>query len=166
MEILHYQVNLDALFETQNKQAIALDQQKKEYEAQGLENKKELLKHVLPFMHGVYALHNHKCNRTTSSSTGRDGLLGFRKLNIEEELERIVKIDSHLMWKDNYQTFVFTILNKEIKIWLNKQHGAHKNTPHLPYSMTTPFPNKTYGDSVEAVLTEIAKYCARYTDEW
>jgi hypothetical protein len=81
-----------------------------------------------------------------------------------KELDYIVKSDFHLIWLDNYQAFKTKIQNKEIKIWLNSRGGAYKSTPHLEYSMTG-FKD-VYGDSIEEVLNDIARYCARYTDEW
>ena len=164
MDILHYTVDIKHLLQVQDQQTHINDFKEREKERQGLENKKRLLKYVLPFMHGVYALHNNKCKKTMNSITGSEGLLGLSKKDIDKELDYIVRTDFHLMWLDNYQTFKTKIKNKEIKIWLNSRGGAHKATPHLPYSMTG-F-NDIYGDSIEGVLNDIARYCARYTDEW
>lgn len=164
MDILHYTVDIKHLLLIQDNQTQINDFAKREKERQGIENKKRLLKYVLPFMHGVYALHNNKCNKRNYSTTGSDGLLGYSKVDIDEKLNYIAKSDSHHMWLDNYQTFKTKIKNKEIKIWLNSREGAHQSTPRLPYSMTG-F-DGIYGESVEEVLNDIARYCARYTDEW
>ena len=164
MDILHYTVDIKHLLQVQDQQTQINDFKERERERQGIENKKRLLKYVLPFMHGVYALHNNKCKKTMNSITGSEGLLGLSKKDIDKELDYIVRTDFHLMWSDNYQTFKTKIKNKEIKIWLNSRGGAFKSTPHLPYSMTG-F-NDVYGDSIEEELNDIARYCARYTDEW
>ena len=164
MDILHYTVDIKHLLQVQDQQTQINDFKEREKERQGIENKKRLLKYVLPFMHGVYALHNNKCKKTRDSSTGSEGLLGLSKKDIDKELNHIVKSDFHLMWLNNYQTFKTKIQNKEIMIWLNSRGGAHKSTPHLEYSMTG-FKD-VYGDSIEGVLNDIARYCARYTDEW
>ncbi len=170
MDILHYTIDIKNLLKVQDQQSQINDFKEREKEREGFENKKRLLKYVLPFMHGVYALHNNKCNRcrvykTTFNPEGVNGLLGNDKVDIDEKLDYIVNTDSHHVWKNNYQTFTTKIGGKDITIWLNSREGAHKATPRLEYSMTGLWFD-VYGNSIEDVLNEIAKYCAKYTEEW
>ena len=168
MEILHYSVNIEKLKNIQKAQAEKDDADKIELDLQGQENKKRLLKYALPFVHSVLELHNNKCNLSNSSTTGRDGLLGYSKENVDRYLDYIVNTDSHLVWKNNYQVFTFvnkTINGKrDITIWLNSREGSHRATPNLEYSMTSHF--DVYGISIEDELEKIAKLCSIYKDNW
>ena len=130
-------------------------------------NKKELLKYVLPLMHGIYALHNRKCNKSTSSVTGDVGLLGLSKVNIEEKLNFIVESD--YLFQDNGATFKSSShsnghISREICVWLHGK-GKHQATPHLGFSMTG-LVSSVYGESVEKELLKVAKVCAIFTEEW
>jgi IS4 transposase len=66
MDILHYTVDIKHLLQVQDQQTQINDLKERKTERQGIENKKRLLKYVLPFMHGVYALHNNMCKKTKS----------------------------------------------------------------------------------------------------
>jgi hypothetical protein len=164
MKTLAYHVDITALFNAQDSQKRHLDSETKRKQEEGAINKERLLKIVLPFLHGVMALHNRKCIKSNRSSTGCDGLLGYDKVNIEEKIDFYVNTDSHMIWSDNFQTFTYRINGKDIKIWLNSRKGCFVNTPHLEYSMTSLF--DTYSKSIEDELLGIAKMCARYTDDW
>ena len=169
MDILHYTIDIKNLLKVQDQQTEINDLAKEQRTNNGIANKKRLLKYVLPFMHGLYAIHNNKCTKTWDSSSGSRGLLGLDKEDIEKNLDYIVNTDSHHTWEDNFASFKYRFIgsNKEIKIWLNRSVcGKTKfaNTPKLEYSMTG-F-DDTYGDSVEEVLNDIARHCASYTDEW
>jgi hypothetical protein len=172
MDILHYTVDIAELLRKQEQHSKLLDEQAEIYKGVGLENKKELLKYVLPLMHGIFALHNNKCHISSASTSGYHGLLGYSKYNIEEKLQHIVDTESSLTWSNNFQTFSFENFGgnnfKEVKIWLNKRHGCHQSTPHLPYSVKALLntSESTYGSSIESELENLAKYCAIYKDNW
>ena len=165
MKTLAYTVDIEKLFNAQDSEVTKIDHAKKEFDAIGARNKEQLLRIALPFIHGVYALHNRKCTHTTDSSTGNRGLLGLSQVNIEKEIDYIVNTDSNYVWSNNFTTITVEVMNgKKIKIWLNSRNGCHKSTPHLDYSMTSV--NSIYGTSIEDELVTIAKYCSRYKDEW
>jgi hypothetical protein len=168
MDILHYTVDLKYLFDTQDQQVIVNNTAKEKKAEEFIENKKELLKYVLPLMHGIYALHNRKCTKSDYSVTGDKGLLGLDKVNIEEKLKFIVESDYY--FKDNGESFACNLsypLRGPIKVWLNKDNNF-KATPDLAYSMSTLVSgdNGVYGKSIEDELLKVAKVCAQYTDEW
>lgn len=166
MKTLAYHVDITALFNAQDSEKRNLDSKAKREQEEGAINKERLLKIVLPYLHGVMALHNRKCTLTRDSTTGCIGLLGLNKVDIQKEIDYIVNTDSHHVWQDNFQTFTFDGFsgNRKIKIWLNSRIGSYKYTPRLEYSMTSV--NSTYGTSIEHELIEVAKLCAKYTDDW
>jgi len=166
MNVLHYTLDLRNLFDTQDAQSEFNSQQEQEKIEQGLKNKKELLKYVLPLMHGIFELHNRRCTRTTSSTTGKDGLLGYNKKDTQRELDHIV--ESSCYWSDNFNKFEYRLTGRySVKIWLNSSLGCHQATPHLPYSMLEVIPTENiYGKSIEEELIKVAKECARYKDSW
>lgn len=168
MDILHYTVDLQHLFDVQEQQLTANKTAQEKKEEEFKQNKKELLKYVLPLMHGIYALHNRKCNKTNTSSTGETGLLGLRKVNIEKKLKFIIESDYH--FKDNGSLFEYRLnfpLNNNIQVWLNKDNNFNA-TPDLAYSMATLVSgdNGVYGKSIEDELLKVARVCAIYTEEW
>lgn len=166
MEILHYQVDLKSLLDVQQRETELKNKEKEIRLKEGRENKKALLKYVLPFMHGVFALHNNKCDNFSGSSTGKDGLLGINKVDIEKDLDFIVNTDLHSIWSENYTVFTYNLgRGMSIKMWLNSGE-KHVATPDLPYSMTSPFTDKVYATSLEDELVAAAKFCSRYTQEW
>jgi hypothetical protein len=165
MKTIAYSVNVEELFNTQDDQLASNVAEENRKVAIGKANKTRLLKIVLPYVHSVYALHNRKCNRTMTSSTGCKGLLGLSKVNIEKKIDFIVNTDSHFVWGHNFGTFKFDIGESRIMIWLNdREGGCHKSTPHLDYSMTSI--NKVYGTSIKDELIAIAQLCSKYTDDW
>lgn len=168
MDILHYTVDLQHLFDVQDQQLTANKTAQEKKAEEFKENKKELLKYVLPLMHGIYALHNRKCNKTNTSSTGETGLIGNSKVNIEEKLKFITESDYH--FKDNGSLFEYSLnfpLNNNIQVCLNKENKL-KATTGLGYSMTTLVSgdNGVYGKSIEDELLKVARVCAIYTEEW
>ena len=165
MKTIAYSVNVEELFNTQDDQLASNVAEENRKVAIGKANKTRLLKIVLPYVHSVYALHNRKCNRTMTSSTGCKGLLGLNKVDIEKKIDYIVNTDSHFVWGHNFGTFKFDIGESRIMIWLNdREGGCHKSTPHLDYSMTSI--NKVYGTSIKDELIAIAQLCSKYTDDW
>ena len=166
MKTLAYSVNIEKLFETQDKQLSDNIEKDRLYKEKGIENKRRLLNIVLPYIHSIYALHNRKCQHTGRVSTGCDGLLGISKVDIDKEIDFIVNTDHHLIWGANYTVLNFRIvsLKKDIKIWLNSREGCRQSTPHLEYSMLSV--KNVYGESIEDELTIIAQMCSKYTDEW
>ena len=165
MKTLAYSVNVEELFNTQDDQLASNVAEENRKVAIGKANKTRLLKIVLPYVHSVYALHNRKCKRSMTSSTGCKGLLGLNKVDIEKKIDYIVNTDSHFVWGHNFGTFKFDIGESRIMIWLNdREGGCHKSTPHLDYSMTSI--NKVYGTSIKDELIAIAQLCSKYTDEW
>ena len=170
MKVLAYSVNLEKLFNAQDAQLSRNEEKQRLKIKRGAENRERLLKIVLPFVHGVLALHNRKCSYDWNYSTGCDGLLGISKADIQRKIDHIVNTDHHLTWQGNFDTFVFKVGNKKIKIWLNdREGGAHRSGAsrylNLPYSMTS-FGSDSYGTSVENELLLIAKYCSIFKDEW
>lgn len=162
MELLHYTVDISELLRKQEQETSRLNQLKEDDKKQGLQNKKELLKYVLPLMHGLFALHNNRCTKDTSTPAGQIGLLGQHKINIEEKLQYIVDTDATTTWSDNFQVFQFDYF----KVWLNKKQGCYVAS-NLPYSMTSVIKGEgVYGNSVESELEKAAKYCAKFTDNW
>ena len=134
MDILHYTIDIKNLLKVQDQQTEINDLAKEQRTNNGIANKKRLLKYVLPFMHGLYAIHNNKCKKTWISSTGSRGLLGLSKEDIEAKLDFIVNTDSHHTWEDNFSVFKYRLIgcNKEIKIWLNRSvcgKSKYTNTP-------------------------------------
>ena len=165
MKTIAYSVNVEELFNTQDDQLASNVAEENRKVAIGKANKTRLLKIVLPYVHSVYALHNRKCKRTMTSSTGCKGLLGLDKVDIEKKIDYIVNTDSHFVWGHNFGTFKFDIGESRIMIWLNdREGGCHKSTPHLDYSMTSI--NKVYGTSIKDELIAIAQLCSKYTDDW
>lgn len=168
METLQYSIDITKLTNIQNKQTIENNIKEEEFKREGIKNKKALLKYVLPFVHSVYELHNHKCYKHSEYFNRQKGLLGYGKIDIEKELDYIINTDFHMYWHHNFQSFTFcnrTINQKgKLSIWLNKREGCHKSTPNLEYSMTSFF--GTYSESIEEELERIAKYCSQYTAEW
>lgn len=165
MKTLAYSVNVEELFNTQDDQLASNVAEENRKVAIGKANKTRLLKIVLPYVHSVYALHNRKCKRSMTSSTGCKGLLGLNKVDIEKKIDYIVNTDSHFVWGHNFGTFKFDIGESRIMIWLNdREGGCHKSTPHLDYSMTSI--NKVYGTSIKDELIAIAQLCSKYTDDW
>lgn len=170
MDILHYTIDLKDLFDTQDKQLVVNKTAEEEKQEEFKRNKKELLKYVLPLMHGIYALHNRKCDKSTSSVTGDVGLLGLSKVNIEEKLDFIVESDFYFQDNGatfNYSTHSSAVVVGEINIWLHGP-GKFQYTPNLNYSMARIVRNNMhiYGASVEQELINLAKACAIYTEEW
>ena len=165
MKTIAYSVNVEELFNTQDDQLASNVAEENRKVAIGKANKTRLLKIVLPYVHSVYALHNRKCKRTMTSSTGCKGLLGLDKVDIEKKIDFIVNTDSHFVWGHNFGTFKFDIGESRIMIWLNdREGGCHRSTPHLDYSMTSI--NKVYGTSIKDELIAIAQLCSKYTDDW
>lgn len=165
MEILHYSIDLEKLFNTQDQHRKVLNQEKIDLLKFRENNKKELLKVVLPFMHSLYALHNNKYLKDWDSPSGKRGLLGPCKVDIQKGLDRIVS--KGLGWKDDNQMYEQKISNVDIKIWLNSRPGCYKSTPNLTYSMcSTIDKSQIYAESYESELLKIARECAKYTDEW
>lgn len=166
MEILHYQLDITSLL---NKQDESTKKKKLDdllYENQGRENKLKMLKYVLPYVHGVSALHNHKCDKSEGRFDGvYRGLQGWGRLDIQKELDFIAN-KCELFWKDNFATFEYKVYGKKIMIWLNKDK-KYIATPNLPYSMTSFVEGKRYGDSIESELEAIATFCGtRFMDDW
>ena len=167
MEILQYQLDITSLL---NKQDESTKKKKLDdllYENQGKENKLKLLKYVLPYVHGVLALHNHKCDKKSQGRFGGEylGLQGYGKRDIQKELDYIAN-ESDFSWRENYSVFEYKVYGKKIGVWLNK-HGKHIETPNLPYSMTSFVEGKIYGDSIESELEAIATFCGtRFIDDW
>ena len=165
MKTIAYSVNVEELFNTQDDQLASNVAEENRKVAIGKANKTRLLKIVLPYVHSVYALHNRKCKRSMTSSTGCKGLLGLNKVDIEKKIDFIVNTDSHFVWGHNFGTFKFDIGESRIMIWLNdREGGCHRSTPHLDYSMTSI--NKVYGTSIKDELIAIAQLCSKYTDDW
>ena len=163
MKAMYYTVDLKELLdlqksETQKNNLISIEKEK-----QRLINREELLKIILPLVHGSVVLHNNKCNLTNYVTTGRSGLLGISKKSIEKEISLYTDYDMFFSESDTVVEINLGV--RKIKVWLNKI-SKHIHTPNLSYSMTTIEEGKVYGMSVENELRVLAKHCSRYTDEW
>lgn len=165
MEILQYQLDITSLLNKQDESTKTKKLDDLLYENQGKENKLKMLKYALPYVHGVLALHNHKCDKSKGRFGGEYiGLQGYGKRDIQKELDYIAN-RSELNWRDNYATFEYKVYGRKVIIWLNK-HGKHIQTPNLPYSMTS-FVEGNYGDSIESELEAIATFCGtKFMDDW
>ena len=165
MELLHYSINVDKLKAIQEEQTQKNREEELLRKQEGLQNKKRLLKYVLPFLHGLFAIHNNKCRNADYSTTGKDGLLGYSPIDIEKELQYMVDTEHHLIWKDNFRVFNYDRSSIDVDIWLNTTtYNKEIRTPHLEYSM-----GNVYGDgipTIESELEAIAKHCSRSTDNW
>ena len=166
MKTIAYNVNIDSLFEIQDKQLVDNNNEKERIRQEGIENKAKLLKIALPFIHGVFALHNRRC-MILDRFGKRLGLLCYKKINIEEEINRIVNTEHDLIYKDNFSKLIFPkqIHGREISIWLHKE-GKYQHNSDMDYSMTSFNREQRYGNSIEEELQIIAKHCAMYTYEW
>ena len=111
-----------------NKRNTLIEERKK--------NKEKLLPYVLEYMEGVITLHNLTMVEDMKSTTGKRGILGLDKLDLDKELQKI--IDTDFGWEDDNLVYRYNkIYQKYCKaIWLNK-NGKHIATPHLDYSMTS-----------------------------
>lgn len=168
-EIIHYAINLDKLIKIKNDKADKDKAEKERFYREGIENKKRLLKFVLPYVHSVFELHNHKCLKTSTAIGGKIGLLGCNKINVQERIDYIVNTENNHVWSNNFQTFTFInneINNREIKIWLNSREGSFKATPNLEYSLLSVEANLVYGESIEKELEKIAELCSVFTENW
>lgn len=167
MKTIYYSVDVAHLLNLQKEQSLMNREREDRIKEEGMENKKKLLKYVLPLMHGIFAIHNNKCIKANYSSSGRDGFLGYSKINIEEEIQRIASSGEGLSWSNNFTCFSYHISGRRgFKIWLHVE-GNYVHNRNMEYSMTTViFDGKTYAESIEKELESVAKYCARYTDNW
>jgi hypothetical protein len=163
MKPIYYTVDLKELLdlqdsETQKNKSIAIEK-----EEQRLRNREELLKIVLPLVHAKTILHNNKCILANYTTTGRSGLLGISKKNLEEQISHYTNFNFNFSELDTVVKVDLGV--KEIKVWLHKP-GKHISTHNLPYSMTTIEKDCRYGKGIENELRVLAKYCSRYTDNW
>jgi len=166
MEIISYSIDLNTLFSIQDKETENNIIKANTIKEEGLKNKVKLLKIVLPYIHSVYALHNRKCKNENNSITGKRGLLGLDPYDIDKEINRITTTECRFTWNDNFSTFIFDSGKVKTKIWLNDKRGAYIHNPKLDYSMTSIIEGKTYADSIQDELIEIARICSKYQDSW
>lgn len=163
MKTIYYTVDLKNLLQVQETETLKNNLISHQQEKQRVENKTKLLKIVLPLIHGSIALHNNKCNNTTEYSTGKIGLLGTSKKNIEDVINFYVNDNYH--FSPNCDTVEIELGIKKIKVRLNN-FGKFVAAPHLEYSMTTCKKGGVYGSSIENELIILAKYCSRFKDNW
>lgn len=164
-EPIFYTVDLKHLLSIQKEQTEKNIADKERERLEFLDRKKRLLKIVLPLVHGIVALHNNKCILSTDSTTGRKGLLGYTKVDLEKKLDSYVNRDYH--FSSCGGTVEIDTGIARIKVWLHDSKSSNFiATPSLGYSMTTSKEEEEYGRGVEDELIYLAKYCARYTDDW
>lgn len=164
METIYYAVDIQNLLSIQEKETLRNDVKKINERKLFLRRKSELLKIVLPFIHGVTVLHNNKCTKTTTTTTGADGLLGLRKKDLNKEIS--IYIDKDFMFAFDGTSVDVQIGVRKVKFWLHEKIGTHVHTPNLGYSMTTFDDKEAYGKGVEHELNFIARYCSRFKDDW
>ena len=163
-EPIFYTVDLKHLLSIQKEQTEKNIADKEQERLEFLDRKKRLLKIVLPLVHGIIALHNNKCILSNASTTGKKGLLGYNKVDLEKKLDFYVKNDYYFS-SCGGTVEIDTGITK-IKVWLHDSKcSSFVATPSLGYSMTTS-KKEEYGRGVEDELIYLAKYCARYTDDW
>lgn len=167
MKTIYYSVDVAHLLDLQKEQSLMNREREDRIKEEGRENKERLLKYVLPLMHGIFAIHNNKCIKANYSTSGRDSFLGYSKKDIEKSIEAIAESESDILWSDNFACFSYRINERnKFKIWLHGK-GKMEYNRNMEYSMTSILPNgRTYAESIEKELENIAKYCARYTDNW
>jgi len=163
MKPIYYTVDLKELLDLQNSETEKNNLIAIEKEKQRLSNREELLKIILPLVHGSIILHNNKCNLTNNTSTGRIGLLGISQKNLEKEISNYIDYNFNFSELDTIAKIDLGF--KQIKVWLNLR-DKHISTPNLSYSMTTIEKDCNYGKGIENELRLLAKYCSRYTDNW
>ena len=138
-----------------------------------ISNKDRLLPYILQMVESAYTVHNMRCNNSMSSTTGKDGLFGLRRVDIQKELKYILRDDCH-GWSSDCSFFAWSFGGSGIttKIWLNDKIGAHVSTPNLEYSMTIIRKGNNnisncYGKSIEREIENIIGIVANnYHDEW
>ena len=162
METIYDTVDVKDLLRTQENQRIANEKQEQDDRSEFLKNKKKLLKIILPLVHGAVALHNNKCDRSDVFGCDFKGLLGYGKVDLDAKLEEYVNKDHHFSPKGD--TVEINLGVGKIKVWLHT-FGKFVANSKLDYSLTS-IGQYTYGNSVESELQLIAKYCAKYNDDW
>ena len=123
------------------------------------DNKRELLPHVLEYMHSYFELHNLSMMEDGNSTSGFSGIDGYLRIDIQKKLDFITNNDYY--WEYNGACFYHRVLGREIRIWLHKK-GKHVATPKLGFSMTSVDPNKTYGESIESEIEFMAITAAKH----
>ena len=129
-----------------------------------IRNRDRLLPYVLQLIDSMISVHNMKCNKSNSSTTGEDGLFAISKIDKEKQLKLAL---NRSYWSSNGEHFGTLVGVKVVKIWLNSGDGKHVHTPNLEYSMTSLNKGNTYGESIEMetelLIERLAKY---YHDNW
>tara|TARA_R110000822_G_scaffold5266_6_gene22602 strand:+ start:2446 stop:2961 length:516 start_codon:yes stop_codon:yes gene_type:complete len=169
MSKLEYQViNIDNLFKVQDEEILKNLKTKQGIEELRAKNKKELLKIALPFIHGVFALHNRKCKNEFYPNKHQSGLLSDKRIDIKKEIRFIVSTDSSEIWNEDFTTLSVNVSSEQrVKIWLHTLGKPVHNNNLRNYSMqSVNFLKNKYGTSVEEELIEVAKNCAQFTDDW
>lgn len=166
METIFYSVDVANLLKIQNDQRIINNLEAEVLNKQCIENKKELLKYVLPLVHGLIVLHNNKCNRDLTTTTSKSGLLANSPIDIEDKINDIINCNSSITWSQNNIKFYYSFGDIKITMWLNKD-GKHATSINSTYSMLGLLPQSgVYSKGIENELVLVAKHCAKFTTEW
>ena len=134
-------------------------------------NRERLLPYVLQMIESAYMVHNMRCNNTGSSSTGKEGIFGLSKVDIQKEIDYLLCENSYC-WYANGGGFTWLFGGIKTNIWLSNVCGAHVSTPHLDYSMTIIRSGgnnieNVYAKSIEDEIENLVGILATsYHDEW
>jgi len=129
-----------------------------------IRNRDRLLPYVLQLIDSMISVHNMKCTKSNSSTTGENGLFTLSKIDKEKQLKLALK---RYNWSSDGEPFSTIIGVKKIKIWLNSGDGKHIHTPNLEYSMTSINKGNVYGESIESEIELLIERLAEYYhDNW
>jgi hypothetical protein len=134
-------------------------------------NRERLLPYVLQMIESAYTVHNMRCKNTLNSTTGKEGIFGLNKVDIQKKINYILREDCN-GWYGNGSGFVWYFGGSKTNIWLNDRRGAHVATPNLEYSMTV---IRKWGDNIDNIYVKsiekeienlINILAENYHDEW
>ena len=134
-------------------------------------NRERLLPYVLQLVESAYSVHNMRCKNTMNSTTGKDGIFGLSKVDIQKKIDYILREDCHAWYADG-SGFTWRFGARKTNIWLNDICGAHVSTPNLDYSMTILGKGNNnisdvYGKTIETEIENLIGILAEtYHDEW
>ena len=134
-------------------------------------NRERLLPYVLQMIESAYTVHNMRCKKTMCSITGKNGIFGLNKVNIQKQIDYLLREDCHAWYADG-SGFRWRFGSRKTDIWLNDICGAHVSTPHLEYSMTIICKggnniDDIYGKSIEKEIENLINILSEnYHDEW
>jgi hypothetical protein len=175
MKTIFYSVDLQNLLNIQEKEVQKNQVKKEQDQVNFLDKKERLLKIVLPLVHGMVSLHNYKCisGYAKDYPSLKKGLISdLGKVDLDTYISKNY-LDSNSMFSSCGGTVSVALdsypngNSKSLKVWLNDSKcSTMRVTPELGYSMSTFKEGKVYGSGIEDELKALAKYCAKFTDNW